>query len=133
MRFAWLPLLLALSLLPSSGCGDDAGGDAGRDAGRTDAATDGARSDAGGADAGGGDAGGADAGGGDAGGADAGRADAGGGLRTAVTGGCYRRFGTCDNDGQCNPGGCGSETCATEGVISTCDCTMPTDATCGCV
>jgi len=62
---------------------------------------------------------------------DAGRADAAG--RTIATGHCYRTFGSCGNDLDCSPGGCGGESCASEDIFTTCDCTRPTDATCGCV
>lgn len=143
--------ILLLVLLGALACGDDDAADAGSDTGTpdtgsADVGTDDAGDDAGGDDAGGDDAGGDDAGdddaggddaGGDAGeadaGSDAGEADAGSDAgRTIFEGACARSFGNCVNDIDCMPSGCGSETCAPEEVISTCDCTMP-PATCGCV
>lgn len=137
-----LSLMLATSLFA---CGDDDGPtDAGSDAGTVDTGTtdsggdDAGESDAGEDDAGGDDAGADDAGEDDAGEADAaadaaetdaGEADAG---RTIFEGACARTFGTCDDDSDCMPSGCGSETCSSEEIVSTCDCTMPA-ATCGCI
>lgn len=141
----WLRLLVLLvSSIGFIACGDDdETPDAGSDTGTVDAEpeTDAGEDDAGESDAGsdaepetdaGADAGEADAGD-DAGEADAGQdagdPDAG---RTIFEGPCARSFGSCTEDTDCMPSGCGSETCASEPIASTCDCTRPA-ASCGCI
>jgi len=61
--------------------------------------------------------------------------DAGSGDRTPVTDRCARStHERCGNDGDCFTGGCGGELCAASaGGITTCDCTAPAGASCGCV
>ena len=73
--------------------------------------------------------------------ADLGMADADGvdveeddGVRTVIDSYCYRSSGTCTDDWECFPGGCGGELCSSEsGGYTTCDCFGARDATCGCV
>ena len=63
--------------------------------------------------------------------------DGGDGERTAVTGGCARSTGaTCNNDSDCQVGGCGMELCYNPDMgelYTPCDCQRPTDLRCGCV
>ncbi len=109
---------------PETDAGEDDAGD--EDSGEPE--MDAGESDAGESDAGE-DAAEPDAGEPDAAEPDAGEPDAG---RTVFEGPCARRLGTCTEDSDCMASGCGGETCASEEIISTCDCTMPA-ATCGCV
>ncbi len=58
-------------------------------------------------------------------------------IRIPVSGGCARNTGAqCESDRDCVQGGCGGELCynpAYGQIATTCDCTAPTNLSCGCV
>lgn len=57
-------------------------------------------------------------------------------TRVPVSGGCARNLGECTEDSDCTIGGCGLELCYTAAlgpVATTCECTAPEAAGCGCV
>ncbi|APR79401.1 Tryptophan synthase alpha chain [Minicystis rosea] len=57
--------------------------------------------------------------------------------RLPATGQCVRNAGdACSSDDDCSAGGCGGEVCFNPSLssgVSTCDCTTPAKASCGCV